>query len=41
MHVYIAEMLCQTSLCETMFRSVRISGVPKSIDDSYAHTVET
>jgi hypothetical protein len=33
MHVYIAGMLCQTSICDIMFGSVRISGFPKSMDD--------
>jgi hypothetical protein len=41
MHVYIAGMLCQTSLCDTMFGNVRVSGFPKSMDDSYVHTIKT
>ncbi len=40
-HVYIAEILHQMFPCDTMFESVRILGFPKSMDDSYAHKVET
>jgi hypothetical protein len=40
MHEYIYEMLCQSSLSDTTFGGMHISGFPKSKDESYAHTVE-
>jgi hypothetical protein len=41
MHGYKSGMLCQSPLSDTTFGSVHILGFPKSMDDSYMHTVET
>jgi hypothetical protein len=40
-HGHKSGMLYQLPLSDTTFGSVRILGLPKSTDDSYAHAVET
>jgi hypothetical protein len=40
MHGHKLGMLCQSPVSDTTFGSVRISGLPKSTNDSYAYTVE-